>query len=407
MKTDGKRKPMFNQAFQLKNPIQTYAWGSRTAIAELLGRPGPSPEPQAEMWMGAHPKAPSKIFIDGAWQPLDRLIEAFPEAILGPGVAARFGARLPYLFKVLAAAEPLSIQAHPDLEQAREGFARENRAGLAIDAPTRNYRDDNHKPELICALSPFWAMNGFRPAGEISRHLKTLCPANLREEIAAFEAAAPAAALRVLFSSLMGLDGNRRRAVVAEAVTIAGQRQEEDVCHWVAALGRRYPEDIGVLAPALLNLVRLAPGEAMFLPAGRLHAYLEGTAIEIMANSDNVLRGGLTAKPVDVPELLRVLRFEEGRPEVLRLGKGPAAHFDTPAAEFSLWGLRLDKARPWRSPAERGVEILLCTEGGGRLTAGGGSAALARGTALLVPAAAGAYRIDGDAVLYRAALPRH
>ena len=407
MKTDGKRRPMFNQAFQLKNPIQTYAWGSRTAIAELLGRPGPSPEPQAEMWMGAHPQAPSKIFIDGAWRPLDRLIAAFPEEILGPGVAARFGARLPYLFKVLAAAEPLSIQAHPDLEQAREGFARENRAGVPIDAPARNYRDDNHKPELICALSPFWAMNGFRPPGEIFAHLKVLCPASLGEEIAACQAGAPTAVLRRLFSGLMGLDDVRRRAVVAEAVTIARQREGEGaVWRWVAALGRRYSEDIGVLAPALLNLVRLAPGEAMFLPAGRLHAYLEGTGIEIMANSDNVLRGGLTAKHVDVPELLRVLRFEGGKPEVLRLGDGPAERFDTPAAEFSLWVLRIDGARPWRSPDERRVEILLCTEGGGRLTVAGGlSTEFSRGTALLVPAAAGTYRVEGRAVLYRAAMP--
>jgi mannose-6-phosphate isomerase len=205
----------------------------------------------------------------------------------------------------------------------------------------------------------------------------------------------------------MGLDDVRRRAVVAEAVTIARQGEwKEEVCRWVAALGRRYPDDIGVLAPALLNLVRLAPGEAMFLPAGRLHAYLEGTGIEIMANSDNVLRGGLTAKHVDVPELLRVLRFEGGKPEVLRLGDGPAERFDTPAAEFSLWVLRIDGARPWRSPAERRVEILLCTEGGGRLTvAGGRSTEFARGEALLVPAAAGTYRVEGRAVLYRAAMP--
>lgn len=396
---------MFKQAFELDNPIQAYAWGSRTAIAELLGRPAPSAVPQAEMWMGAHPRAPSKIFVDGAWQPLDRLIQQYPEAILGPGVAARFGPRLPYLFKVLAAAEPLSIQAHPDLSQAREGFARENRAGIPIDAPTRNYRDDNHKPELICALSPFWALNGFRLAAGISANLRALCPASLRAEIAAFEAADATAAVRTLFSGLMTLDTMRRRAVVEEAVTSARQGEGE-VCRWVAALGRRYPADIGVLAPALLNLVCLAPGEAMFLPAGRLHAYLEGTAIEIMANSDNVLRGGLTAKHVDVPELLRVLHFTGERPEVLRAGAGTGGSFDTPAAEFALWVLHPDGLRPWAGSAARRVEILLCTEGEGRLTvAGGHRTQFARGAALLVPAAAGAYCIDGRAVLYRASLP--
>lgn len=397
----------FNRAFELENPIQPYAWGSRTAIAGLLGRPTPSAAPQAEMWMGAHPKAPSKIFVDGAWRSLDRLIEQYPEEILGPGVVARFGPRLPYLLKALAAAEPLSIQAHPDLPQAREGFARENRAGIPIDALTRNYRDDNHKPELICALSVFWALNGFRPPAGISSNLRALCPASLRAEIAAFEAADGAAAIRSLFSSLMTLDAVRRRAVVEEAVTSARQgKGEGEVCRWVAALGRHYPADIGVLAPALLNLVQLTPGEAMFLPAGRLHAYLEGTAIEIMANSDNVLRGGLTAKHVDVPELLRVLHFTGGAPEVLRAGEGTGGRFDTPAAEFALWVLQPDGLRPWASPAERRVEILLCTEGEGRLTvAGGHSTQFARGTALLVPAAAGGYHLEGPAVLYRAALP--
>jgi len=161
-----------------------------------------------------------------------------------------------------------------------------------------------------------------------------------------------------------------------------------------------------VLAPALLNLIRLAPGEAMFLPAGRLHAYLEGTGIEIMANSDNVLRGGLTAKHVDVTELLRVLHFEGGKPEVLHVGDAPAGRFDLPAAEFALWVLCIDGGRPWISPSGRRVEILLCIEGEGRLTVSGGrSVEFARGTAILVPAAAGAYRLDGQAVLHRAALP--
>jgi len=407
MKSEKEKKGMFRQAFELDNAIQTYAWGSRTAIATLLGRPSPSPVPQAELWMGAHPKAPSKILVDGAWQPLDRLIEQFPGEVLGPGVAERFGPRLPYLFKVLAAAEPLSIQAHPDLKQAREGFARENRAGVPVDAPGRNYRDDNHKPELICALSAFWALNGFRPPDEMAANLKALSPEGLGKQMALFETAAPAVAIRHMFTSLMTLDAARRRAVVNEAVTRARRREAEgEVCRWVAALGRRYPDDIGVLAPALLNLVCLAPGEAMFLPAGRLHAYLEGTAIELMANSDNVLRGGLTAKHVDVPELLRVLRFEGGRPEVLRAGDGPAVRFDAPAAEFALWVLRLDGGRKWTSPAGRRVEILLCTEGGGRLTvASGHVTGFTRGTSLLVPAAAGVYRLDGHGVLYRAALP--
>ena len=400
---------MLQRAYELRNTIQTYAWGSLTAIAELLGGPCPSATPQAELWMGAHPKAPSEVCTAEGWQPLDRLIERFFDPILGPGVAEKFGPQLPYLFKVLAAAQPLSIQAHPDRRQAREGFARENRAGVPLEAAQRNYRDENHKPELICALSDFWALNGFRPQREIQIHMRGLCPEGLGDLLGLLDGQADGGGIRRFFAQLMNLDEQQRRHVLDEAVTRARQREGEgDICRWVASLGRRYPDDIGVLAPAMLNLVHLRPAEAMFLPSGQMHAYLEGTGIEVMANSDNVLRGGLTPKHVDVVELMRVLRFEGRAPAILAAEtSGPGQRrFRTAAAEFELSMLRVGAGQGWQSPDRRCVEILLCTEGGGHLTVANGQAlGFKKGKSLLVPAAAGGYCIEGRAVLYRVALP--
>ena len=396
-------------ALILRNPIQAYAWGSRTAIGELLGMPVPAPEPQAELWMGAHPKAPSLVQTDEGWQPLDRLVQRFAEPILGPGIAARFGAALPFLFKVLAVDAPLSIQAHPDRVQAEEGFARENRTGLPLGAPQRNYRDANHKPELLCALSEFWALDGFRPAAAMLEGVGALCPDSLASLLAALDSQPGNEGIRFFFEGLMRLDGGQRRAALAEAAARAARGSgEEQVRHWVPRLLEKYPEDIGVLAPAFLNLVRLRPGEALFLPAGRPHAYLQGTGVEIMANSDNVLRGGLTPKHVDVAELLRVLCFDGRLPEV-RIADavgGAGERYRTPAEEFELWTLRVEHGRRWDSPARRRVEILLCTRGRGELTVQNGHrTAFAGGTALLVPAAAGAYTVAGQAVVFRAALP--
>ena len=158
----------------LKNTVQDYAWGSLTAIPELLGQPATG-SPQAELWMGAHPKAPSQVYHDGKWESLLQVIEAHPADVLGKEAAEKFGGKLPYLFKVLAAAKPLSIQAHPNSHQAKEGFARENRLGISLMASNRNYKDDNHKPECICALTRFWGMNGFRRIPEITKYLGSLC----------------------------------------------------------------------------------------------------------------------------------------------------------------------------------------------------------------------------------------
>ena len=397
---------------KLINPIRSYAWGSRTAIARLLGSPVPSPEPQAEIWMGAHPSAPSRVDLKAGPVSLDALIAGDPDGVLGEKVRARFGPRLPYLFKVLAAAEPLSIQAHPSREQAREGFQRENRLGIPLDAPHRNYRDDNHKPEIICALTPFWALCGFRSLPRICDGLAAYCPDTLGGEAARVRRLGEEAGIRTLFEALLTMDGDLRRRVLAEAASSARDNGPNKTGEgdWVLRLNAAYPGDIGVLAPLLLNLIRLEPGQALFLPAGHLHAYLEGTGIELMANSDNVLRGGLTPKHVDLPELLKVTQFHPLAVSVL--GPKPVrdgeSGYRCPAEEFFLSRIRVDGEKPdYTSAGDRSVEILLCTEGQGRIAWGDSGAALAFrcGETLLAPASAGRYRIDGEAVLFKASIP--
>ena len=396
------------QICQLDNVIQEYAWGSHTMIAGLLGLPSPSEAPQAELWMGAHPKAPSGIVTGGERRSLAAEVDASPADTLGTRVSKQFGGRLPFLFKVLAAAEPLSIQAHPTLAQAREGFARENEANIPVDAPHRNYRDDNHKPEIICALTPFWALNGFRSPDTIAATLGEMGVDEIGPETAALAMEANEDGMKAFFSALMTMDAGRQRRAVEQAVEFAAPRKgQADVWDWTLRLNEKYPGDIGVLSPFILNLLRLEPGEAMLLHAGQLHAYLDGLGIELMANSDNVLRGGLTPKHVDVPELLRVLEFEETQIKILRPGERGA--YPSDVGEFRLSVIEAAPDRPHESGAEegRGIEVMICTDGECTVTGDDGTAMNVRkGVSFVVPAAVASYSIEGAATLYRASVPQ-
>jgi mannose-6-phosphate isomerase len=408
--------------YRLINPIQEYAWGSRTAIPELLGAPSPAEKPQAELWLGAHPKAPSQVVLEsGRRIPLPELIGRDPRAILGAEAAARFSNHLPFLFKVLAAAQPLSIQAHPDPRQARRGFRRENELGIAADDFTRNYRDENHKPEVICALTPFWALNGFRRLADMLSLLQSVGFRSIAAQIESLRSDPGPQGLRRFFAAVMNLDARTRQRALEEALLWArrtsertGLRAGREEARWIIRLQELYPGDIGVLSPLLLNLVRLAAGEAMYMQAGVLHAYLEGSGVELMANSDNVIRGGLTPKHVDVPELLAILRFEGGTVRLAKAREGRRGErvFQTPAEEFRLAEIRLAGRQLYRSPRRRSVEIMICIEAGGRIQAiedrGGEpppSLQPARGDSFLVPAAVAGYTIRGPIRLYKASVP--
>jgi len=393
----------------LQNGIQKYAWGSKTAIPELLGET-PDGSPQAELWMGAHPGAPSMAYLNGRWVPLTNLIETDPESLLGKRAAKKYNNQLPFLFKVLAAAMPLSIQAHPDTKQAREGFSRETAAGISLEAGNRNYRDANHKPECICALTPFWAMNGFRNIPEILHNVETFCPKHLDGDIAELRDTPHPHALKRFFHGLLTKPKDAAGLITEEAVSRAKLQADgaDPVAAWIVRLHETYPRDIGILSPALLNLVLLKPGEAMYLSSGRLHAYLEGVGMELMANSDNVLRGGLTPKHVAVPELLDVLRFEETVPEILNpVQEAPGIRrYITPAEEFALSEITVDGSFSFEDRQDAGVEILFCLRGGAAASDGSadGKLHLAKGMSMIVPAAVKTYTLEGSAVFYRASV---
>ncbi len=398
----------------LKNTVQDYAWGSLTAIPELLGQPVTG-RPQAEFWMGAHPKAPSQVYHDGKWESLLQVIETHPADVLGKEAAEKFGNKLPYLFKVLAAAKPLSIQAHPNSRQAKEGLERENRVGISLMSSHRNFKDDNHKPECICALSLFWGMDGFRRIPEIVKYLGRLCGDVLKDEISLLKNQPDSLGLKRLFESLLTMAPEKKTAAIASAVfhaesfDVSRDLLADPVYKWIQRLHAEYPKDIGVLSPAFLNLFCLEPGQALFLPSGEPHAYLDGVGIELMANSDNVLRGGLTPKHLDVPELLNILTFKEQVPSVIlpRKCRDREWVYDTPAEEFSLSVITVFPKLYWISPGKRSVEILLCTQGQLVLDSGPGDEPihLFKGVSVVIPASVEEYLLYGSGVCYKASVP--
>jgi mannose-6-phosphate isomerase len=378
---------------RLTGVIQPYAWGSPTAIPELLGVE-PTGEPQAELWFGAHPLAPS--LVEG--EPLDKVVAHDPVSVIGQASVEAFGSRLPFLLKIIAAAQPLSLQAHPSREQAEAGYAREQAAGVPRDAPHRTYRDGWPKPELLCALVGTEALCGFREPGETFHLFQELAVGSALELVAPLaDAGVPAAErLRVVFSRLLRLTPDER-TVISEIVRAAGAVQGPDdlvsfACT-ASELNAYYPGDPGVLAALLMNRITLQPGDALFMPSGNLHAYLSGGGVEIMANSDNVMRGGLTPKYVNVDELLTILDFTPGlRGLITPIEESRGVwRYPTPAPEFALWRIE-PHGEQVAVPAVGSGRVLLVTDGGLTATSPTAELDLARGQAALLSA-------DEEAVL--------
>jgi mannose-6-phosphate isomerase len=405
----------------LRGVVKGYDWGHPRAIAEMLGHEPPG-HPEAEYWLGAHPSAPSLTLDQN--RALDDLIAEDLEALVGPAVAQRFDG-LPFLLKILAAARPLSIQAHPSLDQARVGFTREESEGIALDAPERSYRDANHKPELICALTPFEAKCGFRPIGE-SRRLVAALDAPALDELAARlrSDGSEADVLADTVAWLLRLPDVEAARMVRAAGTAAANRlpvacrgdrtlagaagpgpgtehnYEQKVEHgferelaWTVRIAEAFPGDVGVVVALLLNHVSLVPGQAIFLQSGNLHSYLRGVGVELMANSDNVVRGGLTSKHIDVEELLAIVDYRPSRAPV-QTASGAVHRFEVPVPEFSL--TRLDSTshqlgQPEFTPA--GPEIVLVTSGALTLTSAQRRLEVPAGAAALVGYSDGPYRV--------------
>ncbi|GAL59621.1 mannose-6-phosphate isomerase [Pseudescherichia vulneris NBRC 102420] len=353
---------------KLINSVQNYAWGSKTALTELYGIANPNGLPMAELWMGAHPKSSSKIEnASGQPQSLREVIDQDKTALLGQAVAERFG-ELPFLFKVLCADQPLSIQVHPNKQASEIGFAKENAAGIPLDAAERNYKDPNHKPELVFALTPFLAMNAFREFSDIISLLQPVAGAH--QAIAHFLAQPDADSLSQLFASLLNMQGEEKsHALAVLKATLASQKGEP----WetIRFISEFYPDDSGLFSPLLLNVVKLNPGEAMFLFAETPHAYLKGVALEVMANSDNVLRAGLTPKYIDIPELVANVKFvPKPAAELLTAPeqRGAELDFPIPVADFAF-SLH-DLSTTASTLAQSSAAILFCVEGEAVLSKG-------------------------------------
>ncbi|MER7773278.1 mannose-6-phosphate isomerase, class I [Kitasatospora sp. NPDC096140] len=387
----------------LTTTIQPYTWGSTTALAELMGV-APTGEPQAEMWLGAHPAAPS--YVDRGQGPvaLDRLTAAGPLAELGPALVSRFGPRLPFLLKLLAVDSPLSVQVHPDRAQAAAGFARENAEGIPLDAPHRTYRDDQHKPEMIVALTRFRALCGLRAPEQCADLLDALGVDRLKPYAEELRARPGEAALRKVFTAfLTPPDG--LLAAVAEAVRLAaasGGRYAADLVAY-AAVTRSHPDDPGLMSALMLNQVTLQPGQALFIGAGVAHAYLSGLGVEVMASSDNVLRCGLTSKHVDAAELLKVVRFTAVpiRAVEARRDETTGEHmYPAPVDEFRLSRFDLARGdRPYPLTVDA-PQIVLCTGGSATVASPERSIALGPGRAAYAPAGE-ALRLSGEGTVFR------
>jgi mannose-6-phosphate isomerase len=343
----------------IEGVAKNYAWGSRTAIPRLLGVE-PGEDPVAELWFGAHLAEASPALGHGG---LDRLIAADPDGLLGSASVTRFGPRLPFLVKILAADHALSIQAHPNLEQARSGFAAEDARGIPRDAPERNYRDANHKPELLCAVTRFEALCGFRPIAETLRLLDEL---DLPELATVRGLLAGPDGLRDAFTHLLTLlDATPvLDAVVRRVAAIPDGSEWAGVARAVTLAAADFPGDVGAVLALLLNHVVLEPGEAIYLAAGNVHSYLRGTGIEVMANSDNVLRCGLTPKHVDVAELLKVTDFRPLiEPRWTPTAGASGLEFEVPVPDFALSVIDLDAYAGPVTVGDASPYIVLCTEG--------------------------------------------
>lgn len=399
--------------YRLTTALQNYAWGSPTAIPTLLGVE-PSGGPVAEAWFGAHASAPSRCVREdgGDGSPMHEVIGSDPARVLGEDVEARFGAALPYLLKVIAAETPLSLQVHPHLERARAGFAEEEAAGVPVDAPHRNFRDRNHKPELVYALTRFEALCGFRAPRRAAELLDGL-EAPLAKELRTVLAAQPTAAgIEEAFTRLLRPASRPSAEEVAEvaqacATRLADGSPSPRADRTVVTLQAAYPGDPGVVTSLLLNPVTLQPGEALFVPAGGVHAYLKGLGVEVMASSDNVLRAGLTPKHVDVDELLRNVDYVAAPPIRIAPEKfhGATRVYYAPVDDFELSVTRVADAQAHPLPG-RGPRILLCLEGRMVIASDGdGELQLTRGQAAFAPASDGPLTVRGGGTLVQADVP--
>lgn len=354
--------------FELQGKIQHYAWGGKVFIPSFLGISNAEDRPFAEFWMGVHPSAPSIVATENGPQSLPVLISSAPEKFLGQHTLSRFS-ELPYLLKILDVREMLSIQVHPSKDEAKKGFERENKEGVPLSAPHRNYKDANHKPEMMVALSDFWLLHGFKKEDALLDTLSTV------PELASLKPIFEQSGYRGLYQTVMELEQSQVDALLAPLAARIIPAYEQDQLpksspdFWAARAIKTYSGyyDRGIFSIYFFNLVNLKKGEAIFQGAGLPHAYLEGQNVELMSNSDNVLRGGLTPKHVDVEELMKHTLFEAIIPQKMTaVVNGPEQTFACPVPDFSMKWVELEEAQKYVCVSTT-PEILLVLDGGGTI----------------------------------------
>ncbi len=399
--------------FLLKGEIQHYAWGGSDYLPELLDVSNPDQKPFAELWMGAHKKAPSSLVLDNQSISLEEVIAQNPIQVLGEEVSQKFQKRLPFLFKVLDVKDMLSIQVHPTKREAEKGFKKENEAGIPLTAKHRNYRDDNHKPEIMVALTEFWLLHGFRKEEEIEEILDQV------PEFKELKGQWSEGKYFQLYKYIMELpqeEVNRILSPLAERLIPAYKKDElakDTPDFWAARaiVNSVLPEgdyDRGIFSVYLFNLVHANPGEGIFQDAGIPHAYLEGVNVELMANSDNVLRGGLTPKHIDVPELLKHVVFEAVEPHILK-GESLSPEesvYKSPAPDFELSQIVIHTGKDYQKDDPHSVEIVIVMDGNVNVKSKHNSLSLGKGEIFLVPALV-SYSISAseNSTLYKATVP--
>lgn len=388
--------------FKLENEIKNYSWGSLNALEKLFNYKNQFNKPQAELWMGTHPAGGSKIKnAQNSEKSLADLIASNPSFYLGVPVC-RYNSTLPFLFKILAAEKPLSIQVHPNKKQAESGFKKENEAHIALSAAERNYKDDNHKPELVYALTEFEALNGFRPIAEIIANFRSFPVPVLDDALRTLSKEKTPAQLEKIFKLLLTLPAPKKIQAITELLTTI-QTSSHPLAGTIASIAAQYTNDIGIFMPLILNYIKLNKGNAMYLNANTPHAYLKGTALEIMASSDNVLRAGLTPKHIDIPELLKITKFESKPGETLLTQpqqKQNQLFFPVPAKDFQF--SIVDSELTPSNQAISGAEILLCLTGIITINTAEDCCTIHPGESVFIAAAAGSYTYSGKGQFARA-----
>lgn len=399
-----------SKLYPLKGKLQHYAWGGKTYIPDLLNITADKP-PYAEYWLGAHTNSPAVLQTESGDQNLDTYLEADLQDRLGETICKKFG-RLPFLFKVLDVNDMLSIQVHPTKEEAEKGFARENKMGIPISAPNRNYKDDNHKPEIMVALSEFWLLHGFLPKGQLTLTIQQT--PELTSLLGEFESNG----YYGLYKKVMELSNEENSKLLKPLIDRilplykAGKLDKASPDYWAAKVVDSAEDqsvlDRGIYSIYFFNIVHVEPGQAVFQDAGIPHAYLEGQNMELMANSDNVLRGGLTPKHVDVPELLKHVAFEETHPKIMQgelQSDGLERIYKSPAPDFELSKIDLKSSDLYTSNT-RTAQILIVLEGEAKMAQGQNKITLKRGESAFIAANCD-YQVEAptSAIIYKATAP--